>query len=60
MCNITLEKLQTITVNCNPVSDVIVTCPDETFLGAFDCNNILEVPSQVNSLEDARTPRSIV
>jgi len=32
------------------------TCPENTFLGVYDCSNITDVPYPVNTLEDAMAP----
>lgn len=54
--NLSEPQEQIFTLNCGrPNIDVTVTCPDDTFLGAFSCLNIENVPQQPGSIEDAMT-----
>jgi len=51
-----LEKTQTITINCEPGNNFTINCPENTFLGVYDCNNMLEVPDIPNLIEEAMAP----
>lgn len=53
-CGNTSEtQLQTITINCSSENNYTITCPDNTFLGTFDCTNIADVPDLPGNLEEA-------
>jgi len=48
-----LLLLFSICICCLTTNAQTVTCPSNLDLGLFDCNTIDDVPTQVNSLEDA-------
>lgn len=37
-------------------NNFIITCPENTFLGAFDCKDIDNIPPLINSIEEAMAP----
>jgi len=51
-----LEKTQTITINCEPENDYTITCPENTVLGVFGCEDIDDIPQQINTIEEAMAP----
>jgi len=52
--NISEPQEQMITYNCESANtDITIICPNNTFLGIFDCMNIEDVPDLPGNLEEA-------
>lgn len=51
--NISEPQVQTITVNCEPENEYTITCPENTFLGAYDCYNINDIPDLPYNIDEA-------
>jgi len=55
--NYSERKEQIITYSCPPtITDITVNCPENTFLGIYDCSNIDDVPDLAGNIEEAIAP----
>jgi len=52
--NFSEPQEQIITYNCErPNSEITIICPDDTFLGTFDCTNIHQTPEHPGRITEA-------